>query len=129
MNKEIHYTDVNPTNWFWHDFTPKEIACKGTGLIVIDCNALDKLQDFRDISGVPFSPNSAYRSELHNKNVGGAKNSEHRKGRAFDIPIKQGMSREDIHRIAKVVGFTGFGDYDSFVHVDTGRTRYWDKRS
>lgn len=108
---------------------PKEIACKGSGFIVIDDYSLDSLNCFRHIIGVPFSPNSAYRSEAYNKKVGGAPNSYHRKGMAFDIPIKDGMSREKIHEVAKIVGFTGFGDYNTFVHIDTGPKRYWDLRT
>lgn len=126
--REIHYTLLDDRDWHWPHFTPKEIACKGTGLILIDPESMDKLEAFRVAVGVPFSPNSAYRSESHNKAVGGAKNSMHRKGKAFDIPIKAGMSRETIHNFAKQVGFTGFGDYRSFVHIDTGRARYWDGR-
>lgn len=126
--REKHYTMVSPDDWRWKNFTPEEIACKGTGLILIDEDALDKLQAFRELTGIPFTPNSAYRSEVHNKNVGGAKNSYHRKGKAFDIPIIEGMTREVIKDNAKAVGFTGLGDYNTFVHVDTGRERYWDKR-
>ena len=129
MNKEIHYTEVDEADWHWDNFTPEEIACKGTGLIIIDEDAMDALQETREILGTPFSPNSAYRSESHNKYVGGAKRSMHRKGRAFDIPIKNTMSREQIHEAAEEAGFTGFGDYNTFVHVDTGSPRYWDERT
>ena len=128
QHREIHYTMLSPDDWRWANFTPKEIACKGTGLILIDEDAMDKLQAFREVLGMPFSPNSAYRSEVHNKAVGGAPRSMHRQGRAFDIPIGNGISRNEVHRIAKEVGFTGFGDYKTFVHIDTGRARCWDKR-
>lgn len=129
MSNEIHHTFVRASDWHWNNFTPKEIACKGNGMIVINNDAMDKLQAFREKLGVPFSPNSAYRSLSHNRNVGGAPRSMHRHGRAFDIPLKSGITREDVHRIAKEVGFTGFGDYNTFVHIDTGRKRYWDERA
>jgi len=90
--------------------------------------AMDYLQRFRNIVGVSFSPNSAYRSESHNRKVGGAKKSQHRFGKAFDIPIKPGMSRQTIKEVAKMVGFRGIGDYNNFVHIDTGPERYWDYR-
>lgn len=127
--REMHYTLVDERDWKWKYFTPKELACKGTGLILVDFEAIDKLEELRDILGVPFSPNSAYRSESHNKAVGGAKNSMHRLGRAFDIPIKGKMTRACIKVVADHVGFTGIGDYDTFVHVDTGKRRYWDMRT
>ena len=126
-NQELHYTEI--TDWPYKYFTPKEIACKGTGMIVVDHDALSKLDEFRERGDVPFSPNSAYRSESHNAAVGGAKNSYHRKGVAFDIPIKGAMTRNAIKTLAKQVGFTGIGDYNTFVHIDTGTPRYWDKRS
>jgi len=127
--REMHYTMVSPDDWPWKNFTPKEIACQGTGLILIDPDFMDKLQAFREMTGVPFEPNSAYRSESHNNAVGGVKNSYHRKGRACDVPIKKGMTREIIKENAAKAGFTGFGDYHTFVHIDTGRERHWDKRN
>ena len=128
MTKEIHYTQVDQKKWRWKNFTPKEIACKGDGLIVINEDALDRLQKFREILNVPFTPNSAYRSVAYNKSVGGAPNSQHMFGKAFDIPISARLTREAIHRAAKQAGFTGFGDYNTFVHIDTGPARYWDLR-
>lgn len=123
---ELPYNLVK--GWIWPSFTPKEIACKGTGLIYIDKPSMDKLQKFRDLVGVPVIVNSGYRSEQHNKAVGGAVNSFHRKGKAFDIRITPSLPRSVIHEAAIKVGFMGFGDYDSFVHIDTGSPRYWDER-
>ena len=123
-----HYSEVPRDCWKWDSFSPKEIACKGTGEILIDFDALDRLQTFRDILGVPFTPNSAYRSISHNKAIGGSPNSQHCYGKAFDIPIKGKMHREAIKKVAHVVGFKGIGDYDNFVHIDTGALRYWDMR-
>jgi len=128
-NEIIHMNDVSAQKWRWKYFTPFEIACKGTGLILINEDALDRLDKFREIVNEPFSPNSAFRSEQHNRNIGGSPNSYHLKGMAFDIPIKGRMTREEIHRVALMVGFTGIGDYDTFVHLDTGVKRYWDKRT
>jgi uncharacterized protein YcbK (DUF882 family) len=61
---------------------------------------------------------------VHNKDVGGKQLSQHRLGRAFDISI-EGKSKEFILQKAQEVGFTGFGFYNSFLHVDTGRKRTW----
>jgi len=113
-----HYSDVNPLHWYWPNFTPKEIACKGTGELLADHTALDMLQEFRAIVGVPFSPNSAYRSAKHNKAIGGAPASYHLQGRAFDIPITKKLTRDMIHKAAKKVGFLTVLDYDNFCHID-----------
>ena len=124
--KEMHYTEVK--KWRWPNFSPKEIACKGDGLIVVDEKALDCLQAMRNNIGVPLVLNSAYRSEAYNKSVGGAPKSQHLLGRAFDIRITPNVTREEIKYHAKEAGFTGIGDYDTFVHVDIGPVRYWDLR-
>lgn len=124
---EIHYTKVK--NWVWTNFTPKEIACKGDGLIIVDRPSMDALQTLRNVIGKPLIINSAYRSIEYNRKVGGAPNSQHLKGKAFDIRITPQVSREDIKTHAKAAGFKGIGDYDTFVHVDTGNPRYWDNRT
>lgn len=123
---EIHYTEV--THWRWPNFTPKEISCKGDGKIKVDPHSMDCLQDMRNYIAKPLIINSAYRSHEYNKKVGGAPQSQHLHGKAFDIRITDKVSREDIHKFAKMAGFKGFGDYNTFVHIDTGNTRYWDLR-
>lgn len=126
MTLYAHYSQVK--NWRWPNFTPAEIACKGTGEILVNEEALDRLQFFRKVLGLPVLINSAYRSERHNQAVGGAPKSKHRQGIAFDIRITPALTRELIHKGAKVAGFGGIGDYDGFVHIDTGPARYWDLR-
>ena len=121
-----HYSEV--AAWHWPSFTPAEIACKGSGELLIDFDAMDRLQALRNAVGVPVVLNSAYRSEAHNKAVGGAPKSMHRLGRAFDVKITPRLSRETIKQAARAAGFSGFGDYNSFVHIDTGKARHWDFR-
>lgn len=123
-----HYSDVNDLHWPWKSFSPKEIACKADGSLLLDYGAMDALQKFRDTVGVPVVINSAYRSVKHNKAVGGAPSSQHLKGKAFDIRISKKLSRDTIHAAAEIAGFQGFGDYDSFVHIDMGPKRKWDFR-
>lgn len=122
----MKYTEV--TEWRWPNFTPKEIACKSTGEIVVDEDALDKLQALRDNMGVPLVINSAYRSPSHNKAVGGGKNSMHLTGKAFDIRLTDKFDKMDLLTAARDVGFTGFGFYSTFLHVDTGRSRWWGEK-
>jgi hypothetical protein len=124
-----HFSEVNAKDWRWPSFSPREIACKGTGKLVIDDEALDKLQKLRDALGKPLVLTSAYRSPSHNKNVGGAKNSRHMQGDAFDVM----MTNHDPYAFesaARNVGFSGFGFYQKsgFMHIDTGPERSWGKR-
>jgi zinc D-Ala-D-Ala carboxypeptidase len=122
----IHYTKIK--DWHWPSFSPKEIACKGDGMILIDEHSMDCLQMFRDMVGVPVILNSAYRSPEYNKQIGGAPKSQHLFGKAFDVRITDKLPRERIHEAAMKCGFTGFGDYNTFVHIDTGPIRSWDLR-
>lgn len=124
--------------WPAKNFHPSEIACKQYsargrcgcgGKLVIDHEALTKLQKLRDLAGCVVHVNSAYRCAAHNRNVAGAPNSQHRLGKAFDIRITGNMTRHKIHKLAQEAGFRGFGDYDNFVHVDTGHVRSWDNRT
>lgn len=124
--REIHYTEVK--DWRWPNFTPKEIACRGTGLILVDPYSMDCLQKLRSKLGVPLIINSAYRSEPHNKAVGGAPNSQHRLGKAFDIRLTDSVKRDGLKLWARQCGFNGIGDYENFCHIDTGPARYWDSR-
>ena len=118
------YKDVPSETWPCEFFSPFEIACKGTGEILVNVPALQALDKFRKEIGVPFSPNSAYRSEAHNSAVGGAVKSRHRTGDAFDIPLAVG-TKEEIIRVARLVGFKGIGVYKTFIHIDMGRKRTW----
>jgi hypothetical protein len=121
-----HYADVPMAGWRWSSFSPREIACKGTGKVLVNFDALDKLQALRDRLGKPLILTSAYRSPEHNRRVGGAKNSKHMEGIAFDVR----MDNHDPHEFeaaARAVGFTGFGYYvkSGFMHIDTGPSRSW----
>ena len=65
--------------------------------------------------------NSVYRSPDYNASVGGAPNSVHKSGKAFDVAI----TSEGFINTARSIGFAGFGTYNSFTHIDTGTPRTW----
>ena len=124
-----HWRDVPANTWRWSSFSPAEIACRGTGKLLINAAALDKLQALRDRLGKPLIVRSAFRSPEHNRAVGGAKRSKHLIGAAFDIA----MSNHDpvaFEAAARAVGFLGFGFYprSGFMHVDLGPARQWGER-
>lgn len=127
--KYASFKDVPAEVWRWPSFSPREVACKGTGELLINADALDKLQALRDRLGRPIILTSAYRSAKHNKAVGGAKNSYHMQGAAFDVRMEN-HSPERFEEEARAVGFTGFGYYpkSGFMHIDTGPERSWGKR-
>lgn len=129
-----HHSRVTPAEWPCKYFTPAEIACRGTGLVMLTAetrDALMRLDRLREAMGHPLLVNSGYRSPQHNAAVGGAKASNHMKGIAFDIS----MANVDPHRFeveAKKVGFNGIGLYPpqkpsgarNFIHIDT-RANPW----
>jgi hypothetical protein len=67
-----HFRDVPESTWRWPNFSPAEIARRGTGKLLINEPALDTLQALRDRLGKPLIVRSAYRSPEHNRAVGGA---------------------------------------------------------
>ena len=124
-----HFRDVPDSLWRWRNFSPAEIACRGTGQLKLHPEALDKLQALRDRLGKPLILRSAYRSPEHNRNVGGAPRSKHMDGTAFDIAV----SNHDpvaFEAAAREVGFLGFGFYprSGFIHIDLGPARSWGER-
>lgn len=123
------WRDFPLAEWRWPSFSPEELACRGTGMLMIDEPSLDKLQALRNLLGVPMIVQSAYRSPEHNQRVGGAKGSQHLKARAYDVSMAN-HEPEAFEQAARAVGFTGFGFYvkQNFMHIDTGPAREWGKR-
>ena len=124
-----YWREAQADDWRWPNFSPAETACRGTGKLLINKLALDKLQALRDRLGKPLIVRSAYRSPEHNRAVGGATRSKHLDGAAFDIA----MANHDpvaFEAAAQEVGFLGFGFYprSGFMHVDLGPARQWGER-
>lgn len=121
-----HWKDYPAALWRWSSFSPREMASKREGELVIDEEAMDKLQALRNKLGRPLLVTSAYRSKAHNSAVGGAQESLHLSGRAFDIRMDNHDPKE-FEAAARSVGFTGFGYYpkQGFMHIDVGRPRVW----
>lgn len=125
-NTSDRWQDFPESDWHWPNFSPAELACRGTGKLLIDREAMRRLQLLRSDLNKPLIIRSGYRSPEHNARVGGAKNSQHMQGRAFDID----MTNHDpsaFARAATKAGFTGFGFYprSNFIHIDTGPSRRW----
>jgi hypothetical protein len=121
-----HFRDVPESAWRWPSFSPAEIACRGTGAIKINTDAMDKLQTLRNRLGKPLIVRSGYRSPSHNRAVGGAPASKHMLGTAFDIAMSN-HNPAAFAEAARAVGFLGFGTYprSGFMHIDLGPARHW----
>lgn len=124
-----HWGDVPKGQWRWTNFSPAEIACRGTGQLKLHPEAMDKLQSLRDRLGKPLIIRSAYRSPEHNRAVGGATRSKHMEGTAFDVALRN-HDPVAFEAAAREVGFLGFGYYprSGFMHIDLGPARSWGER-
>ena len=118
MTMYQNWRDVPKDKWRWPNFSPRELACKGTGRLLVDEVALDALQRLRDELGRPIIVVSAYRSPEHNRKVGGARNSYHVRGMAADIQVR-GVSPEDVYTFCdEAFPKGGVGKYSTFTHID-----------
>ena len=107
-------------------FKEKEFACKCCGQLpplarenvkALVCEVLDPV---REKLGMPIVVNSGYRCEKHNKDVGGARNSQHLRGEAADVTCA------DLPRLKALIIENGKFDqlitYPTFLHVSYKRT-------
>ena len=102
------------------NFKVREFAClDGTDTIFVSDELVSILQKVRNHFGASVIINSAYRTEAHNKKVGGSANSQHKYGMAADIRIN-GVSPKTIATYLNTLmpNSGGIGVYTSFVHID-----------
>jgi len=115
------------------NFSPKELASKGDGSLRIQKEGLRKLQKLRDLYGAPLVISSGYRDFVHNRRVGGVRNSQHVQGTAYDIVISNAEVGRYLEDLAVKAGFSAIGRYKTFIHVDNrplksnGSRFYWGK--
>ena len=106
-------------------FKVREFACKdGSDFILLSPELLDVLYRIRLHFNAPVMITSGYRTESHNKKVGGARDSKHVKGIAADIVVK-GVSPSKVaayaERLMPETG--GIGEYRTFVHIDVRKEK------
>lgn len=110
------------------NFTQREFRSRDGSKMPLDvlenikelaCN----LQVLRDFLGESIKVNSGWRSESHNKAIGGVKTSQHVLGKASDICVKD-IETDDLYLIIESLieqgemKEGGLGVYDTFVHYD-----------
>lgn len=78
--------------------------------------SMDKVTD--ELGGKKLTINSAYRSPAYNAKIGGAPQSKHMLGIAFDISARGGISTKEIQAACKKAGAGFTLIYDSFTHCD-----------
>lgn len=87
---------------------------------------LETDQAYHVISGYRSPKTNAMLRSRGGAHSGVASGSLHQVGKAIDIRLP-GVKLADLHRAARSLKLGGVGYYPSsnFVHVDTGRVRYW----
>jgi uncharacterized protein YcbK (DUF882 family) len=130
---EVYWADgrylpdaLHRIDWLLRDFRTNEMRR-------IDPALLDILADLEHKLGArkPIQVFSGYRSPQTNEMLaslgdGVAQNSLHIEGMAIDIHIP-GRNLNHVRRAAMALRRGGVGYYprSNFVHIDTGRVRYW----
>ena len=113
-----------PSNyWPWPDFSKAEMSCRHCGEFYAWPDFMERLQRSRCEVGRPFHVLSAHRCSLHNARVGGAPLSQHLR-LAADISLG-GHNPQALFGACRRAGFTGFGFYNTFLHIDLGGPRHW----
>lgn len=113
LSKNFHLSEV-------------ECHCTHCDETLINLDHIVKLQQLREDLNASIKITSGYRCPAHNAAIGGAKNSQHKKGNATDIQVS-GMSPNEVQDACE--GFDGLGRYDTFTHIDSrGTPARWDNR-
>ncbi len=100
-------------------FKDSEFACKdGCGANQVDLNLIKILDDVREHFNKPVIIVSGRRCEKHNRNVGGAKQSQHLLGTAADIKIKDVSPKLVADYLESKFPENGIGRYKTFTHID-----------
>jgi len=112
-------------------FSRHEFACKcGCGFDTVDVDLIAPLEYVRQRSGEPITITSGCRCETYNKQVGGSPRSQHTKGRAVDIQVRN-VPAPLVYALLNSSPFKddiSLGKYDTFTHIDTrtGSPKRWE---
>ena len=108
----------------------KDFACKCTHkscrMLLLNKKAVQKFTFFTEKLrqlGIEIKITSAHRCWLHNKNVGGAKDSKHIRGKAFDVtPAYKNFTPYTLTTILQVAreyfSYCYHNEQKGFVHMD-----------
>lgn len=99
-------------------FTNDEFERVASPLTKLRETSLQRLDRARELAGVPFIVNSAYRSPEEEVAKGRSGIGAHTRGCAFDIACTNSSSRWRIVFGALAAGFTRIGIGPTFVHMD-----------
>nr|DAX73674.1 MAG TPA: peptidase [Microviridae sp.] len=103
------------------EFAQKDYRCDK---ILIESELIKVLEDIRTHFNKPVIITSGYRTPEYNKKVGGVKNSQHTKGTAADIKVKNVLaSKVQNYLSKKYPNKYGIGRYNNFTHIDVRKKK------
>jgi hypothetical protein len=103
-------------------FKKSELACHHCQECKVNIELILALEKLRNKVNRPIIITSGYRCLIHNRSIGGAKQSQHLYGNAVDIKIG-GLSPTTVAGLAKQCGFTWTKVYATWTHIDIRRTQ------
>lgn len=99
-------------------FKLSEFDCPCCGENGMKTVFLNKLDEARELTGIPFHVNSGYRCWEHNLEVKGSPTSSHLLGWAVDIRAGSDHHKFKIIQAAILTDIRRLGIYTSFLHLD-----------
>lgn len=103
------------------NFKVKEFKSRTCPVVFIDGELIRVLQGLRTVLGCPINVNSGYRTEAHNKAVGGSTNSAHLLGKAADISCVNIPAKKVAEIAYRTYGkqiAIGLHEKENYVHID-----------
>lgn len=103
------------------NFKVKEFKSRTCPVVFIDGELIRVLQGLRTVLGCPINVNSGYRTETHNKAVGGSTNSAHLLGKAADISCVNIPAKKVAEIAYRTYGkqiAIGLHEKENYVHID-----------
>ena len=104
-------------------FSRREFACPcGCGFDTVDHELIVILERIRAHFNLPVHVTSGCRCSAYNAVVGGARDSQHMRGRAADIHLALPPDTVRAYLLAAYPERFGIGGYKTFTHIDTRGT-------
>ncbi|MEW6571552.1 MAG: DUF882 domain-containing protein [Nitrospirota bacterium] len=118
------YAALERINYFLRCHYTDEVKTMDIRVIDVLCDIKNTIDEEKEVTIISGYRSKAYNDLLLRQGRGVSPNSFHLRGLAIDFTI-EGVSNEEISRIARSLASGGVGEYSEFVHIDVGPVRYW----
>ena len=115
---------LNKINYLMRCHYTNEILPMDVNLLDLLCAIKDVFGHDREVHIISGLRSRAYNEYLRSLGRKVVQNSLHLYGLAIDFAIPY-VGMNELLRVAKSFSAGGVGKYSEFVHIDTGRLRYW----